>query len=178
MPLPMQVKLLRVLQERQFERVGGSRTLEADVRIITATHKDLEAMIASGEFREDLYYRLNVFPIEMPALRERLEDLPLLIRALSERLREQGLGGPRFHPSALESLRRHAWPGNVRELANLLERLAIIHPGGVVGLSELPPAFAICRNRTRPATSRRSRPVRRPPWSPLRRSTSPRWRGR
>lgn len=141
MPLPMQVKLLRVLQERQFERVGGSRTLEADVRIITATHKDLEAMIASGEFREDLYYRLNVFPIEMPALRERLEDLPLLIRALSERLREQGLGGPRFHPSALESLHRHAWPGNVRELANLLERLAIIHPDGVVGLSELPPRF-------------------------------------
>ena len=141
MPLPMQVKLLRVIQERQFERVGGTRTLEADVRIITATHKNLEAMIEAGEFREDLYYRLNVFPIEMPALRERLDDLPLLVNALIRRLQAQGVGRFRFHPSALASLRRHPWAGNVRELANLLERLAIMYPDGVVGVSELPPKF-------------------------------------
>ena len=141
MPLSMQVKLLRVLQERQFERVGGTRTIEADVRIITATHKNLEAMIEAGEFREDLYYRLNVFPIEMPALRDRLDDLPLLVNALIRRLKAQGVGSFRFHPSALDSLRRHPWAGNVRELANLLERLAIMYPDGVVGVSELPPKF-------------------------------------
>ncbi|MBR9884860.1 MAG: sigma-54-dependent Fis family transcriptional regulator [Oceanospirillales bacterium] len=141
MPLPMQVKLLRVLQERQFERVGGSKTIDADVRIITATHKDLEQMISERAFREDLYYRLNVFPIEMPALRDRLEDLPLLINELSQRLREQGLAPFQLEPSALESLRLHSWSGNVRELANLMERLAIIYPGEVVGVSELPPKF-------------------------------------
>ncbi|GGC07505.1 sigma-54-dependent Fis family transcriptional regulator [Marinobacterium zhoushanense] len=141
MPLPMQVKLLRVLQERQFERVGGSKTLDADVRIITATHKDLEQMIDEGDFREDLYYRLNVFPIEMPALRDRLEDLPLLINNLAERLTEQGLTPFQLHASAVESLKRHTWSGNVRELANLMERLAIIYPGEVVGVSELPPKF-------------------------------------
>ena len=141
MPLPMQVKLLRVLQERQFERVGGSRTLEVDVRIITATHKNLEEMIVSGEFREDLYYRLNVFPIEMPPLRERVSDLPLLINEFMQRLQEQGLETMHFLPDAMESLRRHPWPGNVRELSNLLERLAIIHSGGVIGVSELPAKF-------------------------------------
>lgn len=141
MPLPMQVKLLRVLQERQFERVGGTRTIDADVRVIAATHKDLESMIEEGEFREDLYYRLNVFPIEIPPLRERLDDLSLLVNALIERLKTQGMWSYRFHPSAMESLLRHPWAGNVRELANLLERLAIIHPGGVVGVSELPPKF-------------------------------------
>ncbi|WP_432697718.1 sigma-54 dependent transcriptional regulator [Marinobacterium sp. YM272] len=141
MPLPMQVKLLRVIQERQFERVGGTKTQEADVRIIAATHKDLETMIEAGEFREDLYYRLNVFPIEMPALRDRLDDLPLLVNGLIERLKNDGMGHFRFHPSALESLLKHPWQGNVRELANLLERLAIIYPDGVVGVSELPPKF-------------------------------------
>lgn len=141
MPLPMQVKLLRVLQERRFERVGGSKTLEVDVRIVTATHKNLELMIQAGQFREDLYYRLNVFPIEMPALRDRLEDLPLLINNLSQQLDATGAGRLQFHPAAMESLRRHPWPGNVRELANLIERLSIIHPGGVIGVSELPPKF-------------------------------------
>jgi len=139
MPLPMQVKLLRVLQERQFERVGGSKTLEVDVRIVAATHKNLERMIEEGQFREDLYYRLNVFPIEMPALRDRLEDLPLLLHTLNEQLEEGAL--LQFHPTALASLQRHPWPGNVRELANLVERLSIIHPGKVIGVSELPPKF-------------------------------------
>jgi sigma-54 specific flagellar transcriptional regulator A len=139
MPLPMQVKLLRVIQERQFERVGGSKTQEVDVRIVAATHKNLEQMIEEGQFREDLYYRLNVFPIEMPALRDRLEDLPLLINTLSAQLDEGA--SLQFHPAAMASLQRHPWPGNVRELANLIERLSIIHPGGVIGVSELPPKF-------------------------------------
>ncbi|MBV0934041.1 sigma-54 dependent transcriptional regulator [Marinobacterium weihaiense] len=139
MPLPMQVKLLRVIQERQFERVGGSKTQEVDVRIVAATHKNLELMIEAGQFREDLYYRLNVFPIEMPALRDRLEDLPLLINNLCGQL-DEGCS-LQFHPAALASLQRHPWPGNVRELANLIERLSIIHPGGVIGVSELPPKF-------------------------------------
>jgi len=141
MPLPMQVKLLRVLQERKFERVGGSKTLNADVRVVAATHKNLEDMLSSGEFREDLYYRLNVFPIEMPPLRERIEDLPLLLEELVDRLQEQGLDAVKLHPTAIESLKRHAWPGNVRELSNLLERLAIMYPNGVVGVSELPKKF-------------------------------------
>ncbi|GAA0688799.1 transcriptional regulator FleQ [Marinobacterium maritimum] len=139
MPLSMQVKLLRVIQERKFERVGGSKTLEVDVRIVAATHKNLDLMIQDGQFREDLYYRLNVFPIEMPALRDRLEDLPLLINNLCRKL-DEGMS-LQFHPAALESLKRHPWPGNVRELANLIERLSIIHPGGVIGVSELPPKF-------------------------------------
>ncbi len=139
MPLPMQVKLLRVIQERQFERVGGSKTLEVDVRIVAATHKNLDLMIQDGQFREDLYYRLNVFPIEMPALRDRLEDLPLLINTLCRQLDEGA--SLQFLPAALASLQLHPWPGNVRELANLIERLSIIHPGGVIGVSELPPKF-------------------------------------
>ncbi|MCP4595900.1 sigma-54 dependent transcriptional regulator [Neptuniibacter sp.] len=141
MPLPMQVKLLRVLQERKFERIGGTKTLEADIRVIAATHKDLEQMITEGSFREDLYYRLNVFPIEMPPLRDRLEDLPLLLDELLSRLKSQGLDSVRFQHSAIESLQQHSWPGNVRELANLLERLAIMYPNGVVGVSELPARF-------------------------------------
>ena len=141
MPLPMQVKLLRVLQERCFERVGGNKTIEVDVRIIAATHKDLELMIAEGTFREDLYYRLNVFPIEMPALRERMEDLPSLLSELISRAERSGLGLIQFHDSALISLSRHAWAGNVRELANLVERLSILHPNSVISVHELPQKF-------------------------------------
>ena len=141
MPLPMQVKLLRVLQERCFERVGGNKTIEVDVRIIAATHKDLELMIAEGTFREDLYYRLNVFPIEMPALRERMEDLPSLLSELISRAESSGLGLIQFHDSALLSLSRHAWAGNVRELANLVERLSILHPNSVISVHELPQKF-------------------------------------
>ncbi|WP_415890211.1 sigma-54 dependent transcriptional regulator [Neptuniibacter sp. SY11_33] len=141
MPLSMQVKLLRVLQERKFERIGGTKTLDADIRVIAATHKNLEEMIETGEFREDLYYRLNVFPIEMPPLRERAGDLNLLIEELSCRLPEQGLDSVRFQNSAITSLQLHPWPGNVRELSNLIERMAILYPNGVVGVSELPPKF-------------------------------------
>ena len=138
MPMPMQVKLLRVLQERLFERVGGARSIEADVRIIAATHRKLENMISHGQFREDLYYRLNVFPIEVPALRERQEDIPLLITELQRRQYEnQGLS-LKFTDAAIASLCEHSWPGNVRELANLMERMSITHPDGVVDVHDLP----------------------------------------
>ncbi len=141
MPLPMQVKLLRVLQERTFERVGSNRTQSADVRIIAATHKNLEKMIEEGTFREDLYYRLNVFPIEMAPLRERVEDIPLLMNELISRMEHEKRGSIRFNSAAIMSLCRHDWPGNVRELANLVERMAIMHPYGVIGVMELPKKF-------------------------------------
>jgi sigma-54 specific flagellar transcriptional regulator A len=141
MPLHMQVKILRVLQEKTYERVGSNKTLQADVRIIAATHKNLEDMIAKGEFREDLYYRLNVFPIEVPPLRERVEDIPLLLNELISRMEKEKRGSLRFNSAAILSLCRHEWPGNVRELANLVERLAIMNPYGVVGLQELPVKF-------------------------------------
>lgn len=141
MPLPMQVKLLRVLQERVFERVGSTKSQTADVRIIAATHKNLEAMIESGDFREDLFYRLNVFPIDMPPLRERAEDIPLLINELVLRMEKEKRGSVRFNQGAIDSLKRHDWSGNVRELANLVERMAIMYPNGVVGVTELPAKF-------------------------------------
>ncbi len=141
MPLPTQARLLRVLQERGFKRVAGNKTIEVDVRIIAATHKDLDRMIAEGEFREDLYYRLNVFPIEMPTLRERMEDLPSLLSELVSRAEASGLGLIQFHDSALSSLARHGWAGNVRELANLVERLSILHPNSVISTQELPHKF-------------------------------------
>ncbi len=146
MSLQMQVKLLRVLQERSFERVGSNRTLHCNVRIIAATHRDLEAAIAAGQFREDLYYRLNVFPLQMPPLRERLEDLPALIETLVARQAPAG-GGIRLEPSALDCLAQNAWPGNVRELANLLERLAILGPGRSIRAADLPERY----RRTAPA---------------------------
>lgn len=141
MPLAMQVKILRVLQERSYERVGGNKTYKADVRIIAATHKDLDTMIAAGDFREDLYYRLNVFPIEMPALRDRLEDLPLLLNELIARLENEKRGSVRFNSAAIMSLCQHRWSGNVRELSNLVERMTIMFPGEVVGLRQLPDKF-------------------------------------
>ena len=141
MPLHMQVKLLRVLQERTFERVGGTHPIEVDLRIIAATHKNLEAMILEGSFREDLYYRLNVFPIQMPSLKERPEDIPLMINELIHNMERQGRGAIRLSSAAILSLCRHEWPGNVREMANLLERLAILYPYGVIGVQDLPESF-------------------------------------
>ncbi|MEN1941502.1 sigma-54 dependent transcriptional regulator [Luteimonas sp. MJ174] len=141
MSLPMQVKLLRVLQERCFERVGGTTTIKCDVRVIAATHRDLEDRIANGEFREDLFYRLNVFPIEMPALRERGEDLADLVDAITRQLAKAGRGQVSLAGDAVAVLRHHAWPGNVRELSNLLERLAVLHPGGTVRAADLPARY-------------------------------------
>lgn len=141
MPQPMQVKLLRVLQERIFERVGGTQVLKADVRIIAATHRDLESMISDGSFREDLYYRLNVFPIETPALNERAEDLPLLINALLQRQQQSHQASVKFTERAIDSMKLHPWPGNVRELGNLLERMVIMYPNQVVDIAELPKKY-------------------------------------
>jgi len=138
MSMPMQVKLLRVLQERSFERVGGGQAIACNVRVIAATHRDLEARIAEGLFREDLYYRLNVFPIELPALRERVEDLPLLVESIADQLAANGRGKVRFTPDALQVLAGYAWPGNVRELTNLVERMAVLHPGSRVCAADLP----------------------------------------
>lgn len=138
MPLPMQVKLLRVLQERTYERVGGTQPIRADVRIIAATHRQLETMIDDGRFREDLFYRLNVFPIETPALKERTDDIPLLVHELQARLEGQGQANIKFTERAMESLKLHPWPGNVRELANLVERLTIMFPNQVIDVAELP----------------------------------------
>jgi len=138
MPQPMQVKLLRVLQERTFERVGGSKSINADVRIIAATHQNLEEMIKEGGFREDLYYRLNVFPIETPALRERKEDIPLLLTELLTRFEHEQETTVRFTEKAIESLMEHSWPGNVRELSNLIERMLIMYGDQVVDVAELP----------------------------------------
>ena len=141
MTLPMQVKILRVLQERTYERVGSNRSVRCDVRIIAATHRNLEDSILKGSFREDLFYRLNVFPIEMPALRERLEDLPLLIEDLIEAMRRNGHGSVRLSADAVHALRAYHWPGNVRELSNLIERLAVLHPHALVGTAELPQRY-------------------------------------
>ncbi|MFD2168147.1 sigma-54 dependent transcriptional regulator [Thalassotalea euphylliae] len=138
MPQPMQVKLLRVLQERTFERVGGSKSIKANVRIVAATHQNLEDMIKTGDFREDLFYRLNVFPIETPSLRERKEDIPLLLQELVSRFEAEQGRTVRFTEKAIESLMEHPWSGNVRELSNLIERMIIMYGEQVVNVSELP----------------------------------------
>jgi len=143
MPLAMQVKLLRVLQEQTFERVGGNRSLTVDVRIVAATHSNLEDAIVAGRFRDDLYYRLNVFPIDMPPLRARFEDLPLLVNDLINRLEHEKRGSIRLTPAALDSLCHYHWPGNVRELANLMERLVVLYPYGVVDLDDLPEKYRV-----------------------------------
>ncbi len=133
----MQVKLLRVLQERCYERVGSNRSQQADVRIVAATHQNLESRIADGKFREDLYYRLNVFPIEMPPLRDRQEDIPALVESMIGRLAHEK-GSFRLHDEAMEALMSHDWPGNVRELRNLAERVMIVCSGDRIDLEHLP----------------------------------------
>ena len=117
--------------------------MNANVRILAATHVDLEAAIAAGKFREDLYYRLNVFPIEMPALKDRIEDLPLLINDLVERLRHESKVGITMTTAAVESLAQYPWPGNIRELANLIERLSILYPNAVVDIQDLPEKYQL-----------------------------------
>ena len=141
MPMTMQVKLLRVLQERTFERVGSNKTIHCDVRVIAATHRYLEHEIKENRFREDLFYRLNVFPIEIPALKDRSEDIPLLVNDLIARMEASNRGSVRLTNAALAVLMQHEWPGNVRELANLIERLAIINPKGLVDATDLPEKF-------------------------------------
>ena len=137
----MQVKLLRVLQERVFERVGNQVPMRCNVRIIAATHRNLEDSIQRGTFREDLFHRLNVFPIEMPALRARIEDLPLLVRDCIATNLSEGRGRVQLSPRTLGALALCQWTGNVRELANLIERLSIVCAGRVVEVRDLPPKY-------------------------------------
>jgi DNA-binding NtrC family response regulator len=140
LPLAVQGKVLRVLEERTFERVGGGRTLRADVRLVAATNRDLAAMVAAGEFRSDLYFRLNVFPIELPPLRERASDIPLLAdHLLAEIARRHGVEPPRLEEAAAELLAGEPWPGNVRELANVLERAVILGEGPAIRAADLRP---------------------------------------
>ncbi len=141
MPLPMQVKLLRVLQERCYEKVGSNKSIKTDVRVIAATHRRLEDLIAEGKFREDLFYRLNVFPIEVPSLSERVDDVPVLITEMIARIERENRGSVRLSKKATAVLQQYLWPGNVRELANLIERLAILHPRGVVDSKDLPSKY-------------------------------------
>lgn len=138
MPLPMQVKLLRVLQERCFERVGGTKTINSNVRLIAATHQDLERKIGEGKFRMDLYYRLNVFPIDLPPLRDRPGDIPMLIKEFATRMELEHRSPVLFDDSAIAALACHPLPGNVRELENLVERLAILYPGETITNHKLP----------------------------------------
>jgi len=138
----LQAKLLRVLQEREFEPVGGLKAIPVDVRVIAATHCNLEQMVTEGKFREDLYYRLNVIPLSIPPLRERTEDIPLLIeyfiKTLGKNKKNPLLG---FHPSALQALFRFPWRGNVRELENLVQHMTILHGGTQVGCNDLPEKY-------------------------------------
>jgi len=128
MSLKSQAKVLRILQEQKFERVGGSRTIHVDVRILAATNKNLEEEIEKDSFRADLFYRLNVVPIEVPSLEERIEDIPLLVDDFVHHFNRKGLGSKNFSPKAIQLFQHHSWPGNVRELKNLVERLMIMSP--------------------------------------------------
>jgi two-component system nitrogen regulation response regulator NtrX len=128
MSLKTQAKILRILQEQSFERVGGNQTIQVDVRVLAATNKNLEAEIEAGNFRADLFWRLNVVPIHLPLLRERVEDIPLLVADFVEELSHKGLGKKSFTGEAISLMMRHTWPGNVRELRNFLERMVIMCP--------------------------------------------------
>jgi len=158
MSLPMQVKLLRVLQERTFERVGSNKSIRSNVRILAATHRNLEANIKDGCFREDLFYRLNVFPIELPSLRERLEDVPFLLQDQIDKLEAENRGTVRLTAEATELLSQYAWPGNVRELANLVERLSILYPDSIVDAQHLPPKYQPASSFTPEADTFKSEP--------------------
>jgi DNA-binding NtrC family response regulator len=140
-PLNMQVKLLRVIQERRIERVGGTEPIHVDVRLIAATHRSLEKMVKEGTFREDLYYRLNVIRIELPALRERPEDIPLLATHFAQKY-ARGNKTPEFSPEAMQLLLNYNWPGNVRQLENAVERACVTARDGVILPNHLPPDIA------------------------------------
>lgn len=139
MSLKTQAKILRILQEQKFERVGGTKTIEVDARVIAATNKDLEQEITKGVFREDLYYRLNVIPIEVPPLRDRLDDIPILVEEFLEDLSLRSkIAKKEITPEALELLMGYKWPGNVRELKNMIERLVILTPGNIIAANDIP----------------------------------------
>jgi two-component system NtrC family response regulator len=136
----LQVKLLRVLQERRFERVGGTKEIEVDIRIVAATNADLRAAVDRGDFREDLFYRLNVVGIQMPPLRERREDIPMLAaHFLDKYVRENQSAVTGFSSEALDYLNAYDWPGNVRQLQNVVERCTVLAVGTTIGVDDLPP---------------------------------------
>jgi len=142
MSLKTQAKILRILQEQKFERVGGAEAIQVDVRVIVATNKDLDIEIAEGRFREDLYYRLNVIPIHLPTLAERIDDIPLFLdHFLSRYSMKVGVRKKKIRPDALDALVKYSWPGNVRELKNLVERLVIMVPGNEIKTRDLPTAI-------------------------------------
>jgi formate hydrogenlyase transcriptional activator len=147
-PLELQPKLLRVLQEQEFERLGGTKTIKVDVRLVAATHRDLARMVADGRFREDLYYRLNVFPLTLPPLRERPDDIPRLVRHFTQRFaRRMGRQIESIPSAVMEALVRYPWPGNIRELQNIIERAVILSPGPALQVppGDLQPASAQAR---------------------------------
>jgi DNA-binding NtrC family response regulator len=155
-PVGTQSKLLRVLQERKFERLGGNRTIESDVRLISATNEDLEAKIKKGEFREDLFFRINVFPIQVPPLRERTEDIPLLLDYF---LRMYSKGIPkRFDPAAMDTLTSYPWKGNVRELENLVQTLLLTTDTEVIHKDDLP-SYVACANTIMPVITEENLPL-------------------
>jgi sigma-54 specific flagellar transcriptional regulator A len=142
MSLPTQAKLLRVIQERVFERIGSNHSIACDVRIVASTHRDLESAIADGKFREDLYHRLNVVPIELPPLRSRDEDLPLLAESILSNRVSDGSDRIRLTLGAQRVLRHYSWPGNIREFSSLLERLCVLYPGKTIDISDLPSRYS------------------------------------
>lgn len=150
MSLKTQAKILRILQEQKFERIGGSRTLTVNVRVLAASNKDLEKEIEKGTFREDLYYRLNVIPIAVPPLRNRTEDIPMLVETFLRDFGEEGSCGKKtMTPEAIDLLKNYPWPGNVRELKNLIERLAIMTPSDIVDVKDIPASYKTERAKTK-----------------------------
>ena len=137
-PASMQATLLRVLQERSFERVGGRQSIQVDVRLIAATNRSLQRLVQEGKFREDLYYRVNVLKIELPPLRERSEDIPLLADHFAAKFAPRGEAPKRVSPECLERLMHYSWPGNVRELENVIERACALCPGNTLSSEHLP----------------------------------------
>ncbi len=155
-PLELQPKLLRVLQEQEFERLGGTRTIRVDVRLVAATNRDLAQMVAEGRYRSDLYYRLNVFPLLLPPLRERPDDIPRLVRHFTQRFaRRMGRRIETIPSEVMDALVHYPWQGNIRELQNIVERAVILSPGASlqVSLGELQPAAAQANEPTAAATT-------------------------
>ena len=186
-PPELQPKLLRVLQEQEFERLGSTKTINVDVRLVAATNRDLAAMVADGRFRSDLYYRLNVFPLVLPPLRERRDDIPPLVRHFTQRFaRRMGRRIETIPSAVMEALVRYPWPGNIRELQNVIERAVILSPGSSlqIPLGDLQPAATQApvptrRRRSRwptPSGSTSSAPSARPAgWWVGRRGPRPAW---
>jgi len=148
----LQVKLLRVLEEGEFEPVGGCRTHRTDVRVIAATHRDLEKAVTEGKFRQDLFFRLYVIPIKLPALKKRREDIPLLIHHFINMIcKEKGMQSPQVEDNAMAAMMDFSWPGNVRELKNIVERLVVLNEGGTVAIADLPDRFQDCARQFNPS---------------------------